>query len=89
MRKSADWMSIADERILEFLRENESGTPTTISRDEYVRFGRSHVHQRITKLERYGLVRFLGNGVYILTDEGERYLKGELDAAELEPDDEN
>lgn len=79
-------MSIADERILEFLRENESGTPTTISRDKYVRFGRSHIHQRVKKLERHGLVRFLGNGVYILTDEGERYLESELDAAELVPD---
>ena len=88
MRKSADWMSIADERILEFLRENESGTPTTISRDKYVRFGRSHIHQRIKQLEAYGLVRFLGNGVYIITDEGQQYLDGELDAAELEQDEE-
>ena len=86
MRKSADWMTIADERILEFLRDNESGTPTTISRNEDVRFGRSHIHQRVKKLEMYGLVRFLGNGVYVLTDEGQQYLDGELDAATLEPD---
>ncbi|SEO63915.1 hypothetical protein SAMN05216388_101610 [Halorientalis persicus] len=89
MRKSADWMSIADERILEALRENESGTPTSLSENEYVRFSRPHLHQRMTKLERYGLIRFLGNGVYVLTEEGQQYLDGELDAATLEPDDED
>ncbi|ELY84328.1 PhiH1 repressor-like protein [Natrinema altunense JCM 12890] len=86
MRKSADWMSIADERILEALEEKESGTPTSLSQNEYVRFSRTHLHQRMKKLDRYGLIRFLGNGVYVLTDEGHQYLDGDLDAAELEPD---
>ncbi|WP_394295333.1 MarR family transcriptional regulator [Natrinema gari] len=82
-------MSIADERILEALQEKESGTPTSLSQDEYVRFSRTHLHQRMKKLERHGLIRFLGNGVYVLTNEGQLYLDGELDAAELEPDDED
>ena len=34
-----------------------------------------------------GLVRQVGNGVYMLSEEGQQYLDGELDAAELEPDD--
>lgn len=81
-------MSIADERILEALEENESGTPSTLSQDEYVRFSRPHIHQRLKRLEQHDLVRFLGNGVYILTEEGRSYLDGELDAATLKPDDE-
>ena len=81
-------MTIADDRILEAIRENESGTPTKLSENEYIRFSRTHLHQRMKKLERYGLIRFLGNGVYILTDEGQQYLDGELDAAELKPDEE-
>jgi len=84
MRKSAEWMSIADERILEFLSENDSGTPSIMAESEYVRFSRPHIHERCQKLKCHGLIRFLGNGVYILTDEGQQYLDGELDAAELE-----
>lgn len=38
------------------------------------------------KLVDYGLLRHLGNGVYVITDEGEQYLEGELDTAELEPE---
>ena len=88
MRKSAEWMSIADERILEFLSENDSGSPTSMSKNEFVRFSRPHIHERCQKLERHGLIRFLGNGVYVLTDEGQQYLDGDLDAAELESDNE-
>lgn len=88
MRKSAEWMTIADERILEFLRENDSGTPSNMEGNEYVRFSRPHIHERCQKLKRHGLIRFLGNGVYILTEEGQQYLDGDLDAAELGPDDE-
>jgi len=86
MRKSAEWMSIADERILEYLNQNESGTPTSMSNDEYVRFSRSHIHQRCQKLKRYGLITFLGNGVYVISDKGRQYLDGELDVSNLQPD---
>jgi len=36
------------------------------------------------KLENYGLTQNIGNGVYTITEVGERYLKGNLDARELE-----
>jgi hypothetical protein len=36
----------------------------------------------------YGLLQHLGNGVYVITDIGEEYLEGELDAADLEGPDE-
>jgi len=86
MRKSANWMSIADERILEFLSEHDSGTPTSMSESEWVRFSRPHIHERCQRLKRHGLIRFLGNGVYTLTEEGQQYLDGELDVATLEPE---
>jgi len=41
-----------------------------------------------TKLVNYGLLQHLGNGVYQITADGEAYLEGELDASELEEDEE-
>jgi Mn-dependent DtxR family transcriptional regulator len=86
MRLSADWMTLADERILEYLSENETGTPKRMADSGLVRFSRSYVTQRCKKLVDYGLLRHYGNGVYALTDRGKQYLEGELDAEDLEPD---
>ena len=79
-------MVAADDRILEYLSENETGTPKQMADSGNVRFSRSYITQRCKKLLDFGLIRHLGNGVYIITDEGQRYLDGDLDAAELEPD---
>lgn len=89
MRLSADWMVIADDRILEYLNENETGTPKQMADSGYVRFSRSYITQRCKKLLNYGLIRHLGNGVYMITERGQEYLDSDLDAAELEPDKEN
>lgn len=77
-------MTIADDRILEYLSEHESGTPSEMAKVDTMRFSRSYLHQRCDVLEEYGLVRHLGNGVHILTTEGEQYLNGELDTGILE-----
>lgn len=89
MRLSADWMVIADDRILEYLNENETGTPKQMADSGYVRFSRSYITQRCKKLLNYGLIRHLGNGVYMITERGQEYLDSDLDAAELEPGKEN
>jgi Mn-dependent DtxR family transcriptional regulator len=89
MRLSADWMVTADDRILEYLSENETGTPKRMADSGYVRFSRSYITQRCKKLLNYGLLRHLGNGVYVITEEGKQYLKGELDAANLGSDESN
>jgi len=86
MRLSADWMVTADDRILEYLSENETGTPKRMADSGYVRFSRSYITQRCKKLVDYGLLRHFGNGVYVITEEGKQYLEGELDAADLESD---
>jgi len=86
MRYSADWMVLADERILEYIREEGSGTPKQMKDSGYVRYSRQYISQRCKELVNHGLLQHLGNGVYIITDEGEQYLDGELDAADLEAD---
>lgn len=74
-------MTIWDDRILEYIRDQESGTPTELAESGYVRVSRQHVSRRLQKLADHGLVRPLGNGVYVITDAGEAYLEGEIDAA--------
>jgi hypothetical protein len=84
MRLSADWMSIADDRILEFLHDAGPTTPTRMCENGRVRFSRQHINMRCKKLSAYGLLDELGNGVYAISEAGERYLGGDLDAADLE-----
>ncbi|PSP39957.1 winged helix-turn-helix domain-containing protein [Halobacteriales archaeon SW_8_65_20] len=86
MRLSADWMTIADDRLLEYIAKHETATPTEMAESDLVRFKRVHLQRRCQKLYQYGLVRQVGNGVYMLSEQGQQYLDGELDAAELKPD---
>lgn len=88
MRLSAEWMMGVDDRILEFLRENGHSTPTKMAEDGRIKYTRTYINVRCKKLAEYGLVLHLGNGVYQITEEGEAYLDGELDASELEADEE-
>jgi len=83
MRYSADWMTIADERILEYLSKTETSTPKKMADSGDVRFSRQYIGERCRKLADYGLVQHLGNGVYRITDDGTEYLDGDLDAAGL------
>lgn len=83
MRLSANWMSIADDRILEFLHEEGPRSPSKIYEDGRVRFSRQHINMRCKKLVEYGMLQNLGNGVYAISDTGISYLKEEFDADEL------
>lgn len=84
MRKSGRWMTIWDDRILEYIRETGSGTPTELAESGYVRVSRQHVSRRLRKLADHDLLRSLGNGVYVITDAGEAYLEGDIDTASPE-----
>lgn len=84
MRYSANWMVLADDRILEFLSENGPRSPLKMHESEAIRYSRGYINSRCQKLADYGLVRNIGNGVYQITEKGEQYLEGDLDAAELE-----
>ena len=86
MRYSGDWMVLADDRILEYIREEGSGRPKAMEDSGYVRYSRAYISQRCKKLVEHGLLNHLGTGVYVLTERGERYLDGEIDTNEDAPD---
>lgn len=80
-------MKGADDRILEFIREEGPSTPTQMHEDGRVRFSRTYINTRCGILADKGFLLNYGNGVYQITERGEGYLDGELDAADV--DDEN
>nr|WP_089812923.1 helix-turn-helix domain-containing protein [Halomicrobium zhouii] len=83
MRRSGSWQSVWDDRILEWIRENEgTGTPKELDDSGLIRVSRTQVSRRMKKLSENGLLRHVGNGAYLLTDEGEAYLDEEYDAEE-------
>ena len=84
MRYSADWMTIADERMFEYLLTTETSTPKKLAESGDVRFSRQYIGERCQKLADYRMVQHLGNGVYRITETGEKYINGELDAQELD-----
>ena len=79
-------MTIWDDRILEYISENEAGSPTELAESGYVRVSNAHISRRLKKLSEHGLLKALGNGVYVITDRGEAYLDGELDTSEDAPE---
>jgi Mn-dependent DtxR family transcriptional regulator len=81
MRRSGSWQSVWDDRILEWIRENDrSGSAAQMKKSDLIRVSRPQISRRLQKLAEHGLVQHLGNGVYVLTDEGEAYLDEEYDA---------
>ena len=84
MRYAGNWMTAVDDRILEYLSENKSGSPTKMKREGPIRYSRQQVHRRCKKLAENGLINDLGNGVYMITKDGEAYLEGRLDTEEWE-----
>lgn len=91
MRKPADWMVGADDRILETIRDQGNMTPLGLSREgevERIDIGRSYAGERCRILVNYGLLKRLDRGLYGVTDQGLGYLDETVDAGELEPRDE-
>jgi hypothetical protein len=72
-------MTSLDDRILEFLHENDPTTPTNMTTEASLPYSRQHVDRRCKRLHEEGLLKNLGNGVYMITEDGEAYLKGHLD----------
>lgn len=88
MRRHAEWLGQADERILEFLAENGNHPPKAIRDNlaqinEAMSYHHKHVSRRCRELRDYGLLVNVGGGTYGITDDGRAFLAGELDAAEL------
>ncbi|QCW04192.1 MULTISPECIES: winged helix-turn-helix domain-containing protein [Natrinema] len=80
MRESGTWMTIWDDRILEYLRENDGATVGELTDSESIRVSNAHVSRRCKKLAEHGMLTPIGNGAYVITERGEAYLREEYDA---------
>lgn len=86
MRRSGAWMTIWDDRILELASEWDSVSPMKLKDSGYFKISRQQISRRLAKLREHGLLKDLGNGVYIITERGEKYLDGDISTYEDEPD---
>ncbi|WP_191219388.1 IclR family transcriptional regulator [Natrialba magadii] len=83
MRKPGGWMqNPTDDRVLEILDTGLLLGPTAIAKN--IDKHRVTVSDRLRELQRYGLVACPEEGYYEITEQGKKYLEGELDADELE-----
>ncbi|WP_239642067.1 winged helix-turn-helix domain-containing protein [Natrinema versiforme] len=76
-------MKDADEKILDILEGGLMLGPTTIAKN--LDLSRSYVSRRLSILIAYGFVEQIEEGYYQITDRGEMWLQGEVDASELNP----
>lgn len=90
MRPTPEWMSLKDILILEFLHEYDLALPPrplyhNLNRHGH-EIGYSTVRKRVNILEEHGLLHLddADRGYYAVSDRGEEYLSGELDAEDLE-----
>ena len=82
MRPRVEWMNQTDDRILELLAESDlilSPAVTAINLD----YSRNWVSRRMGKLEDAGLLEQVKSGYYRITEKGEKYLEGELEADDM------
>lgn len=86
MRRSGSWMTLWDDRILEYVRDNEGASVGEIADQEFMRISQPHVSRRCKRLSEHHLLRHIGNGVYVITERGEGYLNEEISTYESEPD---
>ena len=79
LRHSGNWMTLVDDRILEYLYENEAASPTEMMKGGPIKFSRAYIGRRCKKLKEEGLLREISDATYVITEDGEAYLKGHLD----------
>ena len=81
-------MSIWDDRILEAMRRRDDKIAQVkeLAEEETIRISCSSVSRRCQKLAEHLLIKKVGDGVYLLTERGGRYLDGEISTYEDEPD---
>ena len=82
MRPRVEWMTQADERILEFLQEKEIvASPSTIGAN--IGYTGEYVSRRCNRLADAELVQRVDARNYRITPLGERFLEGDVDADRL------
>ena len=83
MRPRVDWMTQADERVLEFLREKEIvASPSVIAAN--IDYTGEYISRRCNTLADAELIQRVDASNYRITDLGKQYLAGELSADEIE-----
>jgi len=83
MRPRVDWMTQADERVMEFLYEKEIvASPVVIGAN--IDYTGEYLSRRCLKLADAGLIQRVDSSNYRLTELGEQFLNGEIDADELQ-----
>ena len=84
MRPRVEWMTSADNRLLEFLRDKEIvASPRVISVN--IDYDRQYVSKRLRILAQNELVANVDTGLYEITDRGQQYLDGEVEKDDLVP----
>lgn len=89
MRKHADVVTQADERILEFLDEFGNHPPKAIHgalADRGMVYHQNHIGDRCRQLAKVGLAVNVGGGTYAITGNGRAFLAGDLNAGDLADD---
>ena len=82
-------MNVAADPILEFLADHEIAVPKGVF-DNELEVSASSIARALDDLERRGMIERDDNfsSYYRITDVGQKYLAGEVDANQLEPGDE-
>lgn len=86
------WWSKYDDPILQFLADTGAAVPPRVilfnlERREIASPHRSTIKRRLQRLQEYGLVEKVGEeGYYVISELGEAYLSGDIDASELDAD---
>ena len=82
MRPRVDWMTRADDYILEFFEDTAIvATPHVVAAN--IDYSRQYVNRRVRRLTEHELLEKVDDGLYRITDRGEDYLAGDLDADDL------
>lgn len=68
---------------MEIIQDGGPTSASELNKEDYIRTSRPNISRRLNKLADHGLLHRLPNGVYSLTEKGEKYLDGDLDAEEL------
>lgn len=83
MRPRVDWMTQADERVLEFLHEKDIvASPTVIAAN--IDYTAEYISRRCRELADAGLLQRVDPTNYRITDFGKRFLAGDVDVDELD-----
>nr|WP_254832848.1 MarR family transcriptional regulator [Haloglomus salinum] len=77
MRPRIEWMTQADERVLEFLHEKDIiASPSVIAAN--IDYSNEYISRRCQQLAEEGFIQRTDPSNYQITDLGEKFLTGEL-----------